>query len=179
MLKSAIIAAMTLCAVSAAAQNSHMPEAQRDYLVKPVPFTAVHVKDAFWAPRIETNRKVTIPFAFQKCEETGRVENFIKAAKALRGEGFSDKLPGYPFDDTDIYKVIEGASYTLSVQPDPRLEAYIDGLIEKIAAAQEKDGYLFTARTMNPEHPHRWAGANRWEKGRRAEPRTVQPRAPV
>src|SRR2546423_8487283 len=91
---------------------------QRDYPVKPVPFTAVHVNDVFWAPRIETNRKVTIPFAFQKDEETGRVDLFIRAAKALRGEPLDNKQPpGYPFDDTDVYKVIEGASYTLSVHP--------------------------------------------------------------
>jgi DUF1680 family protein len=136
----------------------------RDYPVKPVPFTAVHFKDGFWAPRIEINRTVTIPFAFEKCEETGRVRNFLQAAMALRGEEVVDKkLPGYPFDDTDIYKVIEGASYTLSVHPDPKLETYIDGLIEKIAAAQEKDGYLYPARTIDPANPHRWAGKERWE----------------
>ncbi len=137
--------------------------AQNDYPVKPVPFTAVHVNDGFWAPRIEINRKVTIPFAFQKDEETGRVDNFIRAAKSLRGEPFENhKYPPYPFDDTDVYKVIEGASYTLSVSPDPKLEAYIDGLIEKIGAAQEKDGYLYTARTIDPAHPHPWSGAQRW-----------------
>ena len=125
--------------------------AASDYPVKPVPFTAVHVTDEFWAPQIETNRKVTIPFAFQKDEETGRLDNFIRAAKALRGEPFENhKPPGYPFDDTDVYKVIEGASYTLSVHPDPALEAYIDTLIDKIAAAQETDGYLYTARTIDP-----------------------------
>jgi DUF1680 family protein len=135
----------------------------RDYPVKPVPFTAVHVNDGFWAPRIEINRKITIPFAFQKDEETGRVDNFIRAAKALRGEPFENrKYPPYPFDDTDVYKVIEGASYTLSVSPDPKLEAYIDGLIEKIGAAQEKDGYLYTARTIDPAHPHPWSGTQRW-----------------
>jgi DUF1680 family protein len=107
-----------------------------DYPVKPVPFTAVHVKDGFWAPRLETNGKVTNPFAFQKCEETGRVENFIHAAQVLQGGPVNDKLPGYPFDDSDVYKVIEGASYTLSVQPDPLLDHYIDGLIENIGAAQ-------------------------------------------
>jgi DUF1680 family protein len=137
--------------------------AQRDYPVKPVPFTAVHVTDTFWAPRIETNRKVTIPFAFQKDEETGRVDNFVRAAKALRGEPFENhKPPGYPFDDTDIYKVIEGASYTLAVTPDPKLEAYIDTLVAKIAAAQEQDGYLYTTRTIDPASPHRWAGPQRW-----------------
>jgi DUF1680 family protein len=99
------------------------PRPARDYPVQPVPFTAVHVDDVFWGPRIETNRKVTIPFAFQKCEETGRVDNFVRAAAALRGEAVDRKLPPYPFDDTDVYKVIEGASYTLSVQYDPKLDA--------------------------------------------------------
>jgi uncharacterized protein len=138
---------------------------EHDYAFKPVPFTAVHMQDVFWAPRIETNRKVTIPYAFKECEITGRVANFERAAEALRGQlGDKDpKLPGYPFDDTDIYKVIEGASYTLSVHPDPKLDAYVDSLIAKIAAAQEKDGYLYTARTINPQHPHSWSGANRWE----------------
>ena len=135
----------------------------RDYPVKPVPFTAVHLHDEFWAPRIETNRAVTIPFAFRKDEETGRVDNFIRAAKALRGEPFENhRYPPYPFDDTDVYKVIEGASYTLSVHLDPRLESYIASLIEKIAAAQEPDGYLYTARTIDPAHPHPWSGKERW-----------------
>ena len=71
--------------------------------------------------------------------------------------------PGYPFDDTDVYKVIEGASYTLNVYPDPKLDAYVDGLIAKIAAAQEPDGYIYTTRTINPKAPHRWAGTERWQ----------------
>jgi hypothetical protein len=138
-------------------------KAPRDYPVQPVPFTAVHFTDAFWLPRIEVNRTVTIPFAFKKCEETKRVDHFVRAAAVLRGEALADKSPpGYPFDDTDVYKVIEGAAYTLSVKPDPRLEAYLDGLIEKIAAAQEKDGYLYTTRTIDPQNPHRWAGSERW-----------------
>jgi uncharacterized protein len=136
----------------------------RDYPVQPVPFTAVHLDDVFWAPRIETNRAVSVPFAFQQCELSGRVDNFERAAAALRGEELTNrKPPGYPFDDTDLYKVIEGASYTLSVHPDPKLDAYVDSMIAKIAAAQEKDGYLYTTRTIDPQHPHPWAGANRWE----------------
>jgi uncharacterized protein len=130
-------------------------EPMRDYPVKPVPFTAVHFTDAFWAPCIEVNRTVTIPFAFQKDEETGRVYNFERAAAALKGEELKDKKPpGYPFDDTDVYKVIEGAAYTLSVHPDPKLDAYLDSLIAKIAAAQEPDGYLYTTRTIDPVKPH-------------------------
>ena len=144
--------------------NAGPAEPARDYPVKPVPFTAVHFNDAFWAPRIEINRTVTIPFAFQKDEETGRVDNFLRAAKALKGEPLENtKPPGYPFDDTDVYKVMEGASYTLSVHPDPKLRAYLDNLIKIIGAAQEKDGYLYTTRTINPQHPHPWAGTKRWE----------------
>ena len=66
----------------------------RDYPVKPVPFTAVHFTDAFWLPRIETNRKVSIPFAFEKCEESSkRVYHFERAGAALRGEQLKDKEP--------------------------------------------------------------------------------------
>ena len=134
-----------------------------DYPIKPVPFTDVHVDDQFWAPRIEINRKVSIPTAFDQCERTGRIENFVRAAEAIRGEKLTDKhAPGFPFDDTDIYKVVEGASYTLSVHPDPKLHAYINSLIQKIVAAQEPDGYLYTTRSINPQHPHPWAGKERW-----------------
>lgn len=136
----------------------------RDYPVKPVPFTSVRLTDSFWAPRIELNRTVTIPFAFEKNEETGRLDNFIRAAKVLRGEPIDNrKPPGYPFDDTDLYKVIEGAAYSMHIHPDPKLDAYVDSLIEKIAAAQEPDGYLYTTRTIDPQHPHPWAGTERWQ----------------
>ncbi|MGA2113314.1 MAG: glycoside hydrolase family 127 protein [Bryobacteraceae bacterium] len=154
---------MKALAVLAALVSLCLAQTAPDYPVKPVPFTAVHVNDGFWAPRIETNRTVTIPVAFQKEEETGRVDNFVRAAESLRSEPFENhKPPGFPFDDSDVYKVIEGASYALSVHPDPKLDAYIDGLIQKIAAAQEADGYLYTARTINPLEPHPWSGKERW-----------------
>ena len=166
-----LAAALALAALTTATVTPQSPPLAalsappgRDYPVQPVPFTSVHLTDVFWAPRIETNRTETIPFAFEQCELTGRVENFIRAAKALRHQPLENtKPPGYPFDDTDLYKVIEGASYTLSVRPDPKLDAYVDSLIEKIAAAQESDGYLYTARTINPASPHPWAGKHRWE----------------
>ena len=139
------------------------PAAARDYPVKPVPFTAVHLDDIFWAPRLETNRAVTIPYAFGKCEESGRMDNFERAAAVLRGENITNRnAPGFPFDDTDPYKVLEGASFALAVQPDPQMSAYLDRLIALFAAAQEPDGYLYTTRTINPQHPHKWAGTNRW-----------------
>jgi DUF1680 family protein len=135
----------------------------RDYPFQPVPFTAVHLNDVFWSPRIETNRAVTIPFAFEQCEKSGRMDNFERAAKQLRGESFTNrKPPGYTFDDTDPYKVLEGASYALAVKPDPKLDAYLDNLIALIGSAQEPDGYLYTARTMKSEPPHRWIGTQRW-----------------
>jgi DUF1680 family protein len=145
--------------------SSTTPAAQSspDYPIQPVPFTQVHLSDIFWAPRIETNRLVTIPFAFQQCEKSGRMNNFERAAKVLSGETLTNnKPPPYPFDDTDPYKVLEGASYALAVTPDAALREYLDGLIAKIQKAQEPDGYLYTARTINPEHPHSWSGPKRW-----------------
>ena len=123
------VLAAALITWAARAQSTPPPRpdvsSHRDYPVQPVPFTAVHLDDGFWAPRIETNRVETIPFAFKQCELSGRVDNFIRAAKALRGERLENtKPPGYPFDDTDVYKVIEGASYALSVHPDPSLDGY-------------------------------------------------------
>ncbi len=165
----AIAAALSFGAIRAAVaqkQAAKVPSAKppRDYPVKPVPFTAVHFNDLFWAKRIEINRTVTIPFAFEKCEETKRIYHFERAAAALRGEQLQDKSPpGYPFDDTDLYKVLEGAAYTLGTHPDPKLESYLDSLIAKIGAAQEPDGYLYTTRTIDPINPHRWAGTKRWE----------------
>ncbi len=138
-------------------------EPSPDYPFQPAPFTAVHLTDSFWAPRIETNRLTTIPYAFGKCEETGRMDNFIRAAAVLQGRPLTNtNLPGYPFDDTDVYKVLEGASYVLAAQPDPKLRAYVDKVIAEIGAAQEPDGYLYTARTINPQHPHPWSGPRRW-----------------
>lgn len=136
--------------------------AQRsDYPIQTVPFTKVKLTDNFWVPRIETNHKVTIPASFARCEETGRVKNFEMAA------AHSGKFcTVYPFDDTDIYKTIEGASFSMSLYPDKKLELYIDTLISKVAAAQEPDGYLYTARTINPMQPHAWSGTARWEKER-------------
>lgn len=136
----------------------------RDYPVQPVPFTAVTLDDGFWAPRIDVNRTASIPTALEQCERSGRVENFRRAAAVLRGEPLADrKPPGYPFDDSDLFKVIEGASYALSVRPDPALDAYVDRLVATIAAAQEPDGYLYTTRTIDPASPHPWAGPRRWE----------------
>ena len=72
----------------------------------------------------------------------------------------------FPFDDTDIYKTIEGASYSLSIFPDAKLAQYLDSLIAIIGKAQEPDGYLYTARSIDSLHPHPWSGATRWSQER-------------
>lgn len=134
---------------------------QKDYNIQAVNFTKVKLMDNFWLPRLKINHTVTIPASFERCENTGRVKNFDMAAE--KTGKFCTK---FPFDDTDIYKTIEGASYSLSLFPDKKLETYIDTLIAKIGAAQESDGYLYTARTIDPSHPHPWSGLQRWEKER-------------
>ncbi|NVM00991.1 MAG: glycoside hydrolase family 127 protein [Candidatus Helarchaeota archaeon] len=132
---------------------------KHDYLIQPVLFNKVQIRDNFWASRIETNRKVTIPYLFEKCEEHGRIDLFLKAAGMI-DDDIEAKMT---FEDSDVYKVIEGVAYTLSLKSDPKLEKYVDDIIEKIAAAQEEDGYLFPARAINPEKIPTFAGKNRWE----------------
>ncbi len=134
----------------------------KDYPIKPLTFNQVHLSDNFWLPRLKVNETVTIPASFERCENTGRVKNFVMAA-----EHSGKFCTVYPFDDTDIYKTIEGASYSLSLFPDEKLAKYVDSLITIIAAAQEPDGYLYTARTIDPLHPQAWAGSKRWVNERK------------
>jgi DUF1680 family protein len=120
--------------------------------LRAVPFMDVVIADEFWAPRMETNRKVTVRYCFKKCEETGRIDNFAKAGGLMEG-----KFEGIYFNDSDLYKVIEGAAYSLKTQRDAELEKYVDGVIDKIAAAQWEDGYLYTFYSVPKRQPEkRW-----------------------
>ena len=150
MIKKLFALLISCCSLATYAQK-------QDYPIQPVPFTSVKLSDQFWSSRIETNRTATIPASFSRCESTGRVKNFLMAA-----EHKGKFCTTYPFDDTDIYKTIESASFSLAVYPDPKLSAYIDSLIIIIAKAQEPDGYLYTARSIDPLHPFGWAGPERW-----------------
>lgn len=151
-----IFAATVLAANSATAQNHNY-----GYPYTPVAFTSVKIaSNTFWGDRIKAAREVTIPLAFSKCESEGRYANFVKAAHPSD----SYKVGGFSFDDTDVYKTIEGASYLMQTYPDKKLEKYIDSVLVVVAAAQEPDGYLYTARTMNPKHPHAWSGPERWSE---------------
>lgn len=155
------------CISSLQAQNSN------GYPYTQVPFTAVKIApNTFWGNRIQAAREVTIPLAFSKCESEHRYKNFEMAAYTLQHPGHAglstpewdvSKFMGFSFDDTDVYKTIEGASYVLQTYPDKKLKAYIDSVLDVVSAAQEPDGYLYTARTINPEHPHQWSGKKRWE----------------
>lgn len=126
-------------------------------LIQAVPFNEVKVHDEFWSPRLEINRTVTIPYAFKMCEQTGRIENFDVAAHHKPGG-----MKGYFFNDSDVYKVIEAAAYSLTNHPDPALERYCDELIERIAAAQEHDGYLYCSRTILDPKNMPPGGKARW-----------------
>jgi uncharacterized protein len=141
-----------LCSSAAVGQH-------KDYKIQAVPFTKVSLTDKLWTTRIETNRTVTIRASFERCESTGRLKNFVMA-----GERKGKFCTTYPFDDTDIYKTIEGAAFSMAVYPDKSLDRYVDSLIVIIGKAQEPDGYLYTSRTIDPLFPHSWAGKERWEK---------------
>ncbi|MDR1556392.1 MAG: glycoside hydrolase family 127 protein [Tannerellaceae bacterium] len=136
-----------------------------DYPIEQVNLTQVELTDAFWLPRIRTIQQTTIRYAFGKCDSEGRLENFQTAARVMKGE--KGKVRGVmPFDDTDVYKTIEGAAYSLISAPDPALEQYVDSVIGIIALGQEPDGYLTTWRTIDPMNPpaewvepgERWTG---------------------
>jgi len=141
--------------------TSSLPDYQQPAAsIQEVPFTQVHITDGFWAPRIETNRTVSIPSAFHQCEINGRFDNFAIAGGLKKGEHRGD----FSFDDTDPYKVIEGASYSLAAHYDARLDHYLDSVITIIAAAQEEDGYLTTCVTNRCTRLSGWWGTRRWEK---------------
>jgi len=132
---------------------------EQDYPIQPVLFTAVKFEDKFWSKRLQTSKDVTIPFTLDQSEKSGRIKNFRIAAGHETG-GFCSE---YPFDDSDVFKILEGAAYVLMVEEDPELEARVDSLIALIGEAQEEDGYLYTNRTILKDKPHVWAGTKRWE----------------
>jgi len=147
-ISAAIAAHLLLTACCLAAERKKT--LTRDYNVKPVPFSKVHVSDKFWAPRLETSRTVTIPYCFQKCEETDRISNFEKAAGLKQGE-----FKGIYFNDSDVYKIMEGAAYSLQVKPDQKMRTYLDRLIRVMAAAQWEDGYLYTFYSVPRRQPEK------------------------
>ncbi len=145
--------------VLSCAQNTVEKEAPKDYPIQPVSSQNVEIQDQFWSKRIETNTNVTIPYCFQKCEETHRIENFAVAGGLAEGT-----FEGIRYNDSDVYKIMEGAAYSLQQNYNPELDKYLDDLIAKIAAAQEDDGYLYTIRTIKGDSAMTdREGKQRWE----------------
>ncbi|PZX11738.1 hypothetical protein LX69_03062 [Breznakibacter xylanolyticus] len=120
-----------------------------DYPISSVDVKDVEIHDRFWLPIIKTVQDSTIPYALMKCEQEGRMENFLIAGGQKPGK----KHGKMPFDDTDLYKIIEGASYSLISAPNPHLEAYVDSVIQIIKVGQEPDGYLSTWFSIDPSNP--------------------------
>ena len=129
-----------------------------DYPLHSVELKNIKVTGGFWFNRIETNREVTIPHVMEECTQTGRMDNLYYAAGIKQGE----YCTRYPFDDSDIYKSIEAASYSLISHPDKKLESEIDDWIKVIAQVQEKDGYLYSPREASSESIKRSIGPERW-----------------
>jgi DUF1680 family protein len=130
-------------------QSNKTSALKAGYEIEPVNIQNVKLTDSFWLPIIKRVQEVTIAYAIQKCNEEGRFENFLIAGKQKKGEVRGQM----PFDDTDVYKIIEGASNTLISAPNPKLDRVLDSLIAIVKIGQEKDGYLTTWRTINPAKP--------------------------
>ncbi|NQU51582.1 MAG: glycoside hydrolase family 127 protein [Bacteroidetes bacterium] len=135
---------------------------KKDYPIQPISSQEVELTDNFWSKRIATNRDVTIPYCFEKCEETNRISNFEVAGGLKEGT-----FEGIRFNDSDVFKIMEGAAYSIQQKYDPKLDKYLDDLIAKIAAAQEEDGYLYTIRTIKGDSAMtRSEGNERWKEVR-------------
>ena len=156
MSKGLIVLSLVPCLLSAPSAV-----AGQDYPIRAASMTKAHVTGGFWFDRLATNRLVTLKTDFAKCNETPRIANFTNCANRAKGGRFG----GIFYDDSDVYKVMEGAAYIYAETKDPELGKYMDWLIGELAKAQEPDGYLYTARTLggnrNIEGTARWEGL-RW-----------------
>jgi DUF1680 family protein len=130
------------------------------YQLEPVNFTDVKLTDGFWYNWQQLAENVTVEHSFKQCERTNKIKYFEIAAGLAKGQWASSG----PWDDSDVFKVVEGASYVLALEKNPQLDAYLDSIIAKIAAAQEPDGYLYTWRRIDPNYPPNawWASSKRW-----------------
>ncbi len=156
--RKSLLAAWLFVALSVSCRHAQPPEeAVRDYPIQPVDFASVRLEDEFWAPRLDINRTITIPYLFRMDEETGRADNFRIAAGLKKG-----RHTGKRYNDSDVFKAMEAAAYTLRIHPDSNLREKLDELVAIIARAQEPDGYIFTTRTIDPENPAPGSGRERW-----------------
>lgn len=145
------------------ANGTEMAENATGYPIEAINIRNIKLKDEFWLPIIERVQNKTIEYAIEKCREEGRFDNFLIAGGQMEGS----VKGAMPFDDTDVYKIIEGASNSLISSPNPELEKLMDSLVSIIEVGQEKDGYLTTWRTIDPaKPPAQWVKVDkgvRWE----------------
>ena len=118
--------------------------------LKPLPLIDVRLLDGLWEPRRRVNRKVTLPSQYDLLENTGRLDNFRRAAGKIDGD-----FQGIYFNDSDVYKWLEAASWSLASDPDSELEKLVDAAISEVEGAQQPDGYLNTY-FMFDKVPERW-----------------------
>ena len=156
-MKQITVLIISIVMLASCGRNTGHRETEQTGWLRTPSLGAVTVDDSFWKPLIERNRTATIPYAFTKCEETGRIDNFAIAGGLKKG-----KHTGERYNDSDLFKIIEGACYSLMETPDPELRSYVDSLVTLIAAAQEDDGYLYTTRTIDPVNMAPGAGRERW-----------------
>ncbi len=156
MLKNWYLIFMMMALLAASCKRPPREDEIIQWLATPAP-GEVQISDNFWSPKIELNRVKTIPYVFRQCEETGRIDNFAIAGGLKKG-----KHTGERYNDSDVFKVIEGACYSLMETPDPVLRRYVDSLVTLVEAAQEDDGYLYTTRTIDPVNMAPGAGSERW-----------------
>ena len=126
-------------------------------LITPVSFSSVEIHDDFWTPRLLLHKDVTLPVCIDQIEnQTGRIRNFENAAG---GEGVHS---GIFFDDSDVYKALEGMAYSLQIEPDPAMEAKCNEWVDKFCAAQQTDGYINTYYTLTGLE-NRWSDMDKHE----------------
>ena len=135
--------ALLLTTLSACQQKSPAEDDASLKMIEAVDFSHVKINDSFWSTILQKHVSATIPVCIDQIEnQTGRIQNFENAAKR-QGEH-----SGIYFDDSDVYKALEGMAYTLVNNPDPAFEQKADEWIDKFAAAQEPDGYINTFYTL-------------------------------
>ena len=111
--------------------------------LQPIPWKEVKIEGGFLGARLKTNRETALDYQYEQIEKSGRIDNFRRASGRKKGE-----FEGLFFNDSDVYKWLEAASYSLGNHPDRKLEDRVDKLIEEIADAQQEDGYLDTYFTL-------------------------------
>ena len=148
-----ICLSLTLLLTACKSQDEPLPYRR----MKQVDFSHVNITDSFWSPRLRNHVINTLPVCIDQIEnQTGRMRNFENAANRAGDHS------GIFYDDSDVYKALEGIAYSLINNPDPELERMADEWIAKFAAAQEEDGYINTFYTLTGLEK-RWSNMDKHE----------------